>query len=370
MGRRASWQRDSCFVVLCSLIAAVSLAQPTGRRLTTIESLRQFPGFYHLQAVLVRGELFEGASRVTLRNEDNEMRVLLRAGERAAAGTVDVRATLIDVGRLEPGDPRLAGYQRPDDDRWPKPGEELILDASAVAPSPPPGAPSMRALALQPWRFEGQKITLVGQFRGRNLFGDLPGAPRKSQYDFVLKSGEAAVWIVGLRPRGKGFDLDVNARVDTSRWLEVTGIAKQTAGLVTIEAARITASSEPKTITEPEELAPPPPPQPVEVVFSSPTEGEADVPAGSSVRVQFARNVRTDTLKERVKVSYLAINPDPQLPPLEWQTSYDPATRALELKFTKPLQAFRTVKVELLDGILAFDGAPVLPWTLTFTVGG
>jgi hypothetical protein len=37
---------------------------------------------------------------------------------------------------------------------------------------------------------------------------------------------------------------------------------------------------------------------------------------------------------------------------------------------TQPFEAFRTVKVELLDGIKAFDGAPVTPWTVTFSVGG
>jgi hypothetical protein len=40
------------------------------------------------------------------------------------------------------------------------------------------------------------------------------------------------------------------------------------------------------------------------------------------------------------------------------------------LTFPKPLEAFRTVKVELLDGIKGFDGAPIKPWTVTFSVGG
>jgi hypothetical protein len=36
----------------------------------------------------------------------------------------------------------------------------------------------------------------------------------------------------------------------------------------------------------------------------------------------------------------------------------------------QPLEAFRTVKVEILDGLKGFDGAPVTPWTITFSVGG
>jgi hypothetical protein len=33
------------------------------------------------------------------------------------------------------------------------------------------------------------------------------------------------------------------------------------------------------------------------------------------------------------------------------------------------LEAFRTVKLELLDGVKTFDGAPVKPWSVTFSVG-
>jgi hypothetical protein len=38
--------------------------------------------------------------------------------------------------------------------------------------------------------------------------------------------------------------------------------------------------------------------------------------------------------------------------------------------FPKPLEAFRTVKVELLDGLKGFDGSPFKPWVVTFSVGG
>lgn len=181
------------------------------------------------------------------------------------------------------------------------------------------------------------------------------------------------MWVVGMRPRGKDFDLDIDARVDTKQWLEVTGVAKRTAGLVTIEATRILAASEPSRTMERDEPAPPPPPlAPVEVVFSSPTAGETDVPSTTPVRIQFSRNIKPETLKSRVRVSYVGSPADqvePPAAPFEWRSSYDPATRALELTFGKPLDKFRTVKVELLEGILGFDGAPLVPWGLTFMVG-
>ena len=36
---------------------------------------------------------------------------------------------------------------------------------------------------------------MLGNFRGRNLFGDLPGAPGASPYDFVIRGAEGAVWV-------------------------------------------------------------------------------------------------------------------------------------------------------------------------------
>ena len=62
--------------------------------------------------------------------------------------------------------------------------------------------------------------------------------------------------------------------------------------------------------------------------------------------------------------------PDQSPVPIELKTHYDAAMRALEITFPKPLEKFRAVKVEVLPGVLAFDGAEVHPWSLTFTVGG
>ena len=44
--------------------------------------------------------------------------------------------------------------------------------------------------------------------------------------------------------------------------------------------------------------------------------------------------------------------------------------RVLEIQFAKPLERFRTLKVDLLEGILGTDGQPLKPWTLTFALGG
>src|SRR4029453_5741074 len=129
------------------------------------------------------------------------------------------------------GDPRVASYDgAKDPERWPQPGEDLILSVTGVSGAQLATTPSVRGLALQPWRFDGQTVTVVGEFRGRNLFGDLPNSPGKSRYDFVLRSADAAIWVTDLRPRGRGFELSVDARVDTGRWLQVTGTVFQERG--------------------------------------------------------------------------------------------------------------------------------------------
>jgi hypothetical protein len=367
-----------CCAALATALLVVSAdsepqAQTAQRRLTTIEALRQFPGYFHLQTVLLRGEFAENRSRVSLRAGDHEIGVLLNKVN-TIAGPVEVRGQLIDVGRLEPSDPRLAGYRgEKDTDRWPRPGEELLLSITGVTASPPTTSSSVRALALEPWRFEGQAVTVIGQFRGRNLFGDLPGAPAKSNYDFVLRAADSAVWVTGLRPRGKGFDLSVDARVDTNQWLQVTGVVRRDRGLVMIEAKTLIAAKAPAAEPPPDEepalaqleL------QPVEVVFSSPTEGDVDVPVNEPVRIQFSRGLNPGTLSGRIRIAYLTAPRTPeQTSAIETQSSYDVGTRAVQIKFVRPLDRFRTVRVEILEGMKAFDGADVKPWALMFTTGG
>jgi hypothetical protein len=348
-------------------------AQAASRRLTTIEALRQFPGYFHLQTVLLRGEFAEDRSRVSLRAGDHEIGVLLNKVS-TMTGPVEVRGQLIDVGRLEASDPRLAGYEgAKDSDRWPRPGEELLLSITGVTTSPPSPASSVRALALEPWRFEGQSVSVIGQFRGRNLFGDLPGAPAKSNYDFVLRAADGAVWVTGLRPRGKGFDLSVDARVDTNQWLQVTGVVRRDRGLVLIDAKTLIAAKPPAAASPAEEepALPQVDLQPVEVVFSSPTEGDIDVPVSEPVRIQFSRGLNPGTLSGHIRIAYLtAPRTAEPTSPIETQSSYDAGTRAVQIKFVRPLDRFRTVRVEILDGIKAFDGADVKPWALMFTTGG
>jgi hypothetical protein len=83
---------------------------------------------------------------------------------------------------------------------------------------------------LQDPHAEGRKARVVGQFRGANLFGDLPDLPGREPDDFVLKEGDAAIWVIGKAAKGKGFHLDPRLRADTRFWLEVEGRLEPCAG--------------------------------------------------------------------------------------------------------------------------------------------
>ncbi len=347
-------------------------AQTGVRRLTTLDALRQFPGYYHLQNVLLRGEFDERERRVVLVSDAQEITVVLDDSVRSTSGPVEVRGQLVDVGRLEPDDPRAGQRAEPRSaDRWPRPGEELFLRVTGVSPAQPATTPTTRALALEPWRFAGRPITISGSFRGRNLFGDLPDSPGKSRYDFVLRGADGAIWVTGLRPRGKGFDLDVDRRADSGQWLEVTGVLVHERGLVRLEATRVVTGQAPSStpIAE-EDAAPPAPPPPVEIVFHSPTDGDTDVRTTDTVRVQFSRGLAEPTLTGRVRARYADPGLDPTAPQatLEFKATYDAANRAIEVRFPQSLQAGRVVRIELLEGITGFDKGLVAPWTLTFTV--
>jgi len=193
------------------------------------------------------------------------------------------------------------------------------------------------------------------------------------RHEFVLRAAGGAVWVTGVEPRGRGWRLNPDARVDTGQWLQVTGLVSYDRGLVTIAGSAVAATTAPEAPPLEEEEAPPAVPlEQGEVVFSSPTEGDIDIPLMSSVRIQFSRGLAPASIEGQIRVSYVgAAAPDaPPAPPLEYQHTYDAGTRAVEIRFTEPLDRFRTIRVELLDGVKTFDGASVRPWTLTFSVGG
>jgi hypothetical protein len=312
--------------------------------------------------------------------EEGRIRMLVR--DLPKETRAEVRGMFLDVGRMPQDDPRLIPFNLLDSvraayqDRWPRPGEELILVVANTTEPPPPSSadlPPLRTLAMDPGRFVGQKITVLGQFRGRNLFGELPEAPISDKWAFVLRSSDAAVWVMGVQPKGKAFNFDPTRRIDTGRWVKVTGTARSAKGLTWLEGSAIELAQEP-TETAVEVVLPPPPPPAVEVLFSAPTEGETDVRLDSRIRIQLSRDLDESSLKGRLRIAYSASDStdrgEPQLPTVEFTTSYAKDNRALEIRPVAPLERFRKVTVTFLEGVKGTDGGALAPFTLTFTTGG
>jgi len=369
-------------LVLVAAAATVS-AQPPARRATNIPALVTYPGFYHQRQIILVGKVAtQDNGELRVADEAGSIRVVFKSG--APDGLDEIRGEFWDIGRMKPDDPRLAGYDLKGtfhvdpEGSWPRPGDVTAIIAAAVAPASAPPAPSIRAIVLNPSRYLDEKVTVTGQFAGRNLFGDLPDAPAKGRYDFVLRSTDAAMWVSGARPRGKGFDLSIDARIDTGRWLEVVGVLKQGRGLQWLEVGADgiqlgKAPTEPAP-AEPEPSIRVPAAPPPEVVFSAPTAEETDVSLATTVRIQFSRDIDQATLKGHVRARYLDAQTvergEPTTPAADFTMQYGAANRVLELKFAKPLERFRTINIDLLEGIAGTDRQPLKPWTLTFALGG
>jgi hypothetical protein len=360
------------------------VTQPTTKA-TTVTSLLSYPLFFHGQNVRVLGTVTAEGDNVWLTSGERKILVTVdrRPGDAPtgpASGLVEAGGTFWDVGRLEPDDLRVATAEfrrlseRTLNKPWPGVGELSVLAVRSLTQATPPPAPSVRAIALDPERYADQHVTVVGRFRGRNLYGDLPNSPGQGRFEFVIQVADAALWVTGLQPRGKGFNLNPGSRIDTGRWLEVSGTVRTARGLSWIEGAQLvlaSAPADPPAAAPAERALPLPSP---EVVFSAPTQDETDVAPDVMVRIQFSRDMRPDSFKGRVRVGYVGANTTQEgsasLPDVPATTIYNRGNNALEIRFAKGLESFRTVRIDLLDGIAAADGVEMKPWSLTFSVGG
>src|SRR5262245_3417859 len=223
-------------LLITLVVAGAASAQPPARRATNIAALLAYPSFYHQRSILIVGTV-KTQTNGELRVSDDAGSVRLVAKGPAPDGLDEVRGQFWDLGRMKADDPQLSTvdlrttFHMDPDAPWPKSGEVTAIMATSVAPASPPSAPSVRAIVLNPFRYLDQKVTIVGQYEGRNLLGDLPDAPARSRYDFVLRAADAAIWVSNIRPKTKEFDLSLDARIDTGRWLQVTGVVQHARGL-------------------------------------------------------------------------------------------------------------------------------------------
>jgi hypothetical protein len=366
--------------------AATVFAQPLTRRATNIAALLAYPGYFTGRPIVVNGKVSVEKDELRVSSEGGSIRLVSKGS--APDGFDDIRGEFWDIGRMKPDDPRLtqfdlrATFHIDPDGAWPRSGEVTAIIATSVQSIQPSQSATIRSIVLDPDRFVDQKVTIAGQFSGRNLLGDLPDAPGRSRYDFVLRTTDAAIWVINMRPRirdanSKEIELGLDARIDTGRWLEVKGTVQQGRGLqwIDAEAGSLKLAKPPtETATETEDqirvaMGPPP-----EAIFSAPTNDETDVATTTSVRIQFSRDLDPATVRNHVRASYAAAESaqrgEPDTPPIRLTATYNAANRVVEIKFAQPLERFRTVKIVLGEDIIGTDKQPLKPFTLTFATGG
>ena len=370
-----AWASLTALAIGAALPAGIS-AQPVQRISATVAALSAYTTFFHSRPVLLRARA-EGDLRDVFVT-DGERQILALNVTAPAPGEdpelLEIEGTFWDVGRLQPDDSRLDTFlirqlsERLFNRRWPVSGELMLLIADATQRAADPESPTIQAISLEPSRYLDRPVTVIGRFRGRNLYGDLPEAPGTSQYDFVLQSGNAAIWVVDKEPRGDGFKLDVMARVDTGRWLQVTGLVTGDEQLVEIAATELEqverpARLAPTLVTEDRRPGPSP-----EVIFSTPTPDDTAVGTDVLVRLQFSRDMDDESFEGNVEVDYLGAQADDE--PLEFAVEYRGRNRVLSVTLDEPLRQYATLTVTLGDGILAADGATLVPYALSFSTGG
>ena len=239
--------------------------------------------------------------------------------------------------------------------RWAGPPEKLAKNVKAAIVS-------LEQLVGRAGKMDGQLVRVVGKFRGRNLFADLPARSMRTSEDWVIKDSLFAVWVTNKKPKGNGFELDPSIRRDSNRWIEVIGRPVTKNGVVIIDAAEVTLTQPP---TPKADAAPaPPPPErpkiPPVIVFSLPLDGESDFDFSGRIMVQFNNDMDEDSFKGRVGLRYEgpAFPGDPGFESM--RVSYNPGSKALIVDPGAPILRGRVLDLVLLTGIIDIDGQPLV----------
>jgi hypothetical protein len=222
---------------------------------------------------------------------------------------------------------------------------------------------TLEELVSRPGRKDGQTVRVVGKFRGRNLYGDLPAHSTRDSSDWVIKDDLYAVWVSGKKPKGPGWELDAGLKRDTGKWIEVIGKPETRNGVTYMHALQVRITDPPRPTAE---AAPPPPPPerpkvPPVVVFALPLDGEGDVPSDSRFVVQFNKDMDEATFQDHVLLRYAG----PVLPGDRMfdgvKLTYDQGRRALTVDPGDVLRPGRQVELMLLSGIADTDGLGLVP---------
>lgn len=331
----------------------------------SLDNLAFNPESYNGRAVRVKGrigmlgiggdsfELGEAGARVTIvpiRRGMNEEQLMNLGGQTVeVTGLFNAASVQSGAGGAVQGGIGVIQFWR-----WAGPPEKVNKDKAAIV--------TLEQLVSRAGKMDGQLVRVVGKFRGRNLFADLPSRSMRTANDWVIKDSLFAVWVTNKKPKGDGFELDPSIRRDSNRWIEVIGRPATRNGVVIIDAAQVTLTQPP---TPKADAAPPPPPPdrpkvPPVIVFSLPLDGESDFDFSGRITVQFNNDMDEDSFKGRVGLRYEgpALPGDPGFESM--RVSYNPGSKALIVDPGAPILRGRVLDLVLLTGIVDIDGQPLV----------
>jgi hypothetical protein len=221
---------------------------------------------------------------------------------------------------------------------------------------------TIEALVNRPERYAGALVNVTGEFRGQNLFGDLPASSRRWPNDWVLKDGFHALWVTGKPPRGEGFRLDPSLRRDTGKWLNVIGRVETWKDVVYLRARSVALGKAPsEKPLPPTEVVPAGPPQPPQIIFSLPLDGESDIPVQTRFMIQFSKDMDETTFAGRLLLRYVGGQRAGEPSFAQLSATYDAGRRAVAIDPGDILPPGRRVELVLLAGIKDVDGLSLVP---------
>jgi Bacterial Ig-like domain len=361
--------RRLALLLAAQAVAVPVLAQGYGDRYgdprdVTLDSLSFSPESYDNKPIRISGRLEMLTLNVYVLSEGMSLRLLVQpVPEIQSAFLIDANRYLgrrVElVGLFE----QARGYQTSGSSGvigrllfWDFTGPPEKLDGKVKALDI-----GLESLVTSPGQRDGQMVRVVGQFRGRNLYRDLPSSSQRRSDDWVIKDDAFAIWVTGLRPRGDGFRLDPGLKRDTGKWLEVTGSLETRRGVTYVKAVDVRLASAPLRAdagAEPAPAPPEPPKRPPVVVFSLPLDGE-EIPTSTLFRVQFSKDMDEESFRGRIALRYAGPRRAGDRAFDGVRLEYDGGLRALTVDPGDVLRPGREVQLLLLEGIRDVQGLPL-----------
>ena len=247
-----------------------------------------------------------------------------------------------------------------------EPAEESDEPNEIVEPDlPDSDLVDLRELMGNPEPYFDRLVSVIGKFRGDNVYADLPMRTKKTPRDFIIKVADVAIWVTGRRPRGEDFELNPERRRDTGKWLKVTGVPWTEGGVVYLRARKIEMvpepedpELEPRSIEE-ERQALEQDESPPDVVFTMPLAGERGVPLEGDFRIQFSKDMNRDSFDRNVDLLYADEDGDGNPFP-DMQISYDAPSRSLIVSPGESLLPGKEIHLILYQGIRDTNGLPLV----------